>query len=92
MIEITFNAFSFLQKKLRHKNRPFADVSMSLPEGATLFAVIDAGGIADGRCGSGVFKRSNISAEFRVKSRGSGGLGASRHTGTVPGHARHGSP
>lgn len=35
MPEITFNAFSFLQKKLKQKNIPFSNVSMTIPDGAT---------------------------------------------------------
>lgn len=32
---ITFNAFSFLQKKLKDKNLPFANVSVSIASGTT---------------------------------------------------------
>ena len=32
---ITFNAFSFLQKKLKAKNIPYANVRMEIEEGAT---------------------------------------------------------
>jgi molybdopterin converting factor small subunit len=35
MATITFNAFSFLQKKLKEKNLPYADVSLSISEGTT---------------------------------------------------------
>lgn len=32
---ITFNAFSFLQKKLKEKNLPYANVSVTIPSGIT---------------------------------------------------------
>ena len=32
---ITFNAFSFLQKKLKDKNLPFANVSVTISSGTT---------------------------------------------------------
>jgi molybdopterin converting factor small subunit len=35
MTTITFNAFSFLQKKLKEKHLPYADVSLSISEGIT---------------------------------------------------------
>ncbi len=35
MPTITFNAFSFLQKKLQQKNLPYANASLSLPDGTT---------------------------------------------------------
>jgi sulfur carrier protein ThiS len=35
MATITFNAFSFLQKKLKEKKLPYADVSLSISEGTT---------------------------------------------------------
>lgn len=35
MPTITFNAFSFLQKKLQQKNLPYANVSLSIPDGTT---------------------------------------------------------
>jgi molybdopterin converting factor small subunit len=35
MATITFNAFSFLQKKLKEKNLPYADFSLSISEGTT---------------------------------------------------------
>ncbi|MCA1794229.1 MAG: MoaD/ThiS family protein [Desulfotignum sp.] len=35
MATITFNAFSFLQNKLKEKNLPYADVSLSVSEGTT---------------------------------------------------------
>lgn len=35
MPEITFNAFSFLQKKLKARNLPYANASLSLEEGTT---------------------------------------------------------
>ena len=35
MPEITFNAFSFLQKKLKEKNIPFSNVLMNVQSGAT---------------------------------------------------------
>ena len=35
MPEITFNAFSFLQKKLKAKNIPFSNVKMQIGEGQT---------------------------------------------------------
>ncbi|MCF8087177.1 MAG: MoaD/ThiS family protein [Desulfotignum sp.] len=35
MPTITFNAFSFLQKKLKEKKLPYAEVSLSIPEGIT---------------------------------------------------------
>ncbi len=35
MPTITFNAFSFLQKKLHQKNLPYTNVSLSIPDGTT---------------------------------------------------------
>jgi len=35
MPEITFNAFSFLQKKLREKKVPFSNVTMEIETGCT---------------------------------------------------------
>jgi molybdopterin converting factor small subunit len=35
MPTITFNAFSFLQKKLKQKHLPFTNASISIPEGTT---------------------------------------------------------
>ncbi|WP_024336714.1 MoaD/ThiS family protein [Desulfotignum balticum] len=35
MPTITFNAFSFLQKKLQQNNLPFSNVSLSIPDGTT---------------------------------------------------------
>lgn len=35
MPEITFNAFSFLQKKLKAKNIPFSNVSLTIEKGMT---------------------------------------------------------
>ncbi len=35
MPKITFNAFSFLQKKLRQRQIEYADASVEIPEGAT---------------------------------------------------------
>jgi sulfur carrier protein ThiS len=35
MITITFNAFSFLQKKLKEKNIEFSNVKLKIPEGIT---------------------------------------------------------
>jgi sulfur carrier protein ThiS len=34
--QITFNAFSFLQKKLKQQNRKYANVLLEVPEGATV--------------------------------------------------------
>ena len=35
-MKITFNAFSFLQKKLKQQNREYANVLLDLPEGTTI--------------------------------------------------------
>ena len=35
MTTITFNAFSFLQKKLKEKNLPYADACLTISEGTT---------------------------------------------------------
>jgi molybdopterin converting factor small subunit len=40
MPEITFNAFSFLQKKLKAKNIPFSNVSMTITEGTTARSLV----------------------------------------------------
>lgn len=40
MPTITFNAFSFLQKKLKSKNIPFSNVSMDIEAGETAIDVI----------------------------------------------------
>lgn len=36
MPTITFNAFSFLQKKLKQKNLPFTNVSLTISDGTTV--------------------------------------------------------
>jgi sulfur carrier protein ThiS len=40
MMTITFNAFSFLQPKLRSKNINYSNAKMELPEGITLKELI----------------------------------------------------
>ena len=40
MITITFNAFSFLQPKLKSKNINYSNAKMKLPEGITLKELI----------------------------------------------------
>jgi len=40
MITITFNAFSFLQQKLREKNIQYTNVRMALPEDITVKGLI----------------------------------------------------
>ncbi len=45
MPEITFNAFSFLQKKLKAQNIPFSNVKMTIKEGQSAMELIDQVGL-----------------------------------------------
>ncbi|SLM32214.1 ThiamineS protein [Desulfamplus magnetovallimortis] len=40
MITITFNAFSFLQKKLSRHNIPFSNVTLEIPQNTTVTQLI----------------------------------------------------
>ncbi|MBF0202180.1 MAG: MoaD/ThiS family protein [Desulfamplus sp.] len=42
MIEITFNAFSFLQKKLKKNGLPFSNVTMEIAENTTISDLISS--------------------------------------------------
>ena len=41
MPTITFNAFSFLQKKLKEKNLPYTNAALPISEGTTALALIN---------------------------------------------------
>jgi molybdopterin converting factor small subunit len=41
MIKITFNAFSFLRKKLKEQNIPYVEAVMEFPDGTTPQDIID---------------------------------------------------
>ncbi len=41
MIKITFNAFSFLRKKLKEQNIPYVEAVMEFPDGCTPQNIID---------------------------------------------------
>jgi sulfur carrier protein ThiS len=45
MATILFNAFSFLQKKLKKRNQPYANVSMDIEEGTTVANILKTVGI-----------------------------------------------
>lgn len=45
MIEITFNAFSFLRAKLKRNNINFIDATLQLPEGVTVKALVETIGL-----------------------------------------------
>ena len=47
MATILFNAFSFLQKKLKEKNQPYANVSMDIHEGTTVAGLLTNVGLAE---------------------------------------------
>jgi len=46
MITITFNAFSFLRKKLKEQNIPYVEATMKFPDGFTPQNIIDKFGFA----------------------------------------------
>lgn len=45
MATILFNAFSFLQKKLKEQNRPYANASIGVAEGTTVTDLINDVGL-----------------------------------------------
>jgi sulfur carrier protein ThiS len=47
MATILFNAFSFLQKKLKENNQPYANVTMDLPDGTTVADLLTTVGLED---------------------------------------------
>jgi sulfur carrier protein ThiS len=47
MATILFNAFSFLQKKLKDNNQPYANVSMDIPEETTVAGLLTNLGLAE---------------------------------------------
>ncbi|MFO7750970.1 MAG: MoaD/ThiS family protein [Desulfobacteraceae bacterium] len=59
MITITFNAFSFLQKKLAGKNIPHSEAAMEIPEATSPAALIDRLGLARDEV-EGVFVNGRI--------------------------------
>jgi sulfur carrier protein ThiS len=59
MIEITFNAFSFLRAKLKRSNIDFTDARRQLPEGTTAKAFIESMGL-QGEEVEGVFVNNKI--------------------------------
>ncbi len=48
MIKITFNAFSFLRKKLKEQNIPYVEAPMEFPDGYTPQDIIEKFGFKDG--------------------------------------------
>ncbi|MCF6173017.1 MAG: MoaD/ThiS family protein [Campylobacteraceae bacterium] len=48
MIKITFNAFSFLRKKLKAQNIPYIEAPMEFPEGYTPKNIINQFGFENG--------------------------------------------
>lgn len=46
MPRITFNAFSFLQKVLKEKNRPYANVLIDVPEKTSVTDLLSMAGLA----------------------------------------------
>ena len=47
MPTITFNAFSFLQKKLKANNIPFSNVAMEIDDNASVMDIVTRVGLSD---------------------------------------------